>query len=224
MTTSPGDRRGTVGNRVATGPAPAEEALDRVIVDGPPPIAHRYRFTPVCVTPDGLALTVLPRSEGRPCETFEYVTGSTAKGPAVAFRIWNMTKNPDPNNTFEPSRISRNAEASNVAPRGFVLAKRPLESDGGRARLTPVPRPARRPRFERRREPTDGGGSSTVHNARNYPLVLAGGRSLGLQHGRYLQQPAERPLGDLFVTLLHRFDVSVTKFADNAGEFTEIVG
>jgi hypothetical protein len=68
-----------------------------------------------------------------------------------------------------------------------------------------------------------GSGSSTKHNARNYPLVLAGGKSLGLQHGRYLQQPAERPLGDLFVTLLHRFDVPVEKFADNAGEFTEIV-
>ena len=69
-----------------------------------------------------------------------------------------------------------------------------------------------------------GSGTSTVHNARNYPLVLAGGKSLGLKHGRFLQQPAERPLGDLFVTLLHRFDVPVKKFADNAGEFTEIVG
>jgi hypothetical protein len=95
--------------------------LDRVIVDGPPPVAHRYRFTPADRPPDNLEVTVLPRPDGRPCETFAYVTGSTAKGPAVAFRIWNMTKNPDPNNTFEPSRISRNAEASNVAPRGFVV-------------------------------------------------------------------------------------------------------
>jgi hypothetical protein len=69
-----------------------------------------------------------------------------------------------------------------------------------------------------------GSGSSTVHNARDYPLVLAGGKSFGLKHGRYLRQPAERPLGDLFMTLLHRFDVPVTTFADNAGEFTEIVG
>ena len=68
-----------------------------------------------------------------------------------------------------------------------------------------------------------GSGTSTVHNARNYPLVLAGGQSFGLKHGRYLQQPAERPLGDLFMTLLHRFDIPVKKFADNAGEFTEIV-
>ena len=68
-----------------------------------------------------------------------------------------------------------------------------------------------------------GSGTSTLHNARNYPLVLAGGKSFGLKHGRFLRQPAERPLGDLFVTLLHRFDVPVEKFADNAGEFTEIM-
>jgi hypothetical protein len=69
-----------------------------------------------------------------------------------------------------------------------------------------------------------GSGTSTLHNARNYPLVLAGGKSLGLKHGHFLRQPAERPLGDLFLTLLHRFDIPVEKFADNAGEFTEIVG
>lgn len=68
-----------------------------------------------------------------------------------------------------------------------------------------------------------GSGTSTTHNARNYPLVLAGGKSIGLKHGRYLRQPAERSLGDLYLTLLHRFDIPVDKFADNSGEFTEIV-
>jgi hypothetical protein len=69
-----------------------------------------------------------------------------------------------------------------------------------------------------------GSGTSTVHNARNYPLVLAGGRSFGLKHGRFLRQPDERPLGDLFLTLLHRFDIPAVTFAHNAGEFTEILG
>jgi hypothetical protein len=68
-----------------------------------------------------------------------------------------------------------------------------------------------------------GSGTSSTHNARNYPLILAGGKDLGLRHGRYLAQPAERPLGDLFVTMLHRLDIPVTQFADNAGEFSEIV-
>ncbi|QDU24137.1 DUF1552 domain-containing protein [Urbifossiella limnaea] len=68
-----------------------------------------------------------------------------------------------------------------------------------------------------------GSGTSTTHNARNYPLVLAGGKTLGLKHGRYIKQRAERPLGDLFLTLLHRFDVPARSFADNAGEFREIL-
>lgn len=68
-----------------------------------------------------------------------------------------------------------------------------------------------------------GSGTSTTHNARNYPLVLAGGRSLGLRHGRFLKQKSERPLGDLYVTLLHRLDMPVRTFAANAGEFSEIL-
>ena len=40
---------------------------------------------------------------------------------------------------------------------------------------------------------------------------------------RYLTQPAERPVGDLFVTMLHRLDIPVTRFADNDGEFNELV-
>ena len=42
-------------------------------------------------------------------------------------------------------------------------------------------------------------GTSTTHNARNYPIILAGGKNLGLKHGRFLKQSQERPLGDLFV-------------------------
>jgi len=68
-----------------------------------------------------------------------------------------------------------------------------------------------------------GSGTSTTHNARNYPTILAGGRNLGLRHGRYIKQETERPLGDLFVTMLHRYDIPIRSFADNAGEFSEIV-
>ncbi len=69
-----------------------------------------------------------------------------------------------------------------------------------------------------------GSGTSTTHNARNYPIILAGGKDLGLRHGQYIKAREERPLGDLFVTMLHRLDFPVRKFADNAGEFSEIVG
>lgn len=69
-----------------------------------------------------------------------------------------------------------------------------------------------------------GSGTSTTHNARNYPLMLAGGKNLGLAHGRFFKHREERPLGDLFVTMLHRLDIPVKSFADNAAEFSELVG
>ena len=68
-----------------------------------------------------------------------------------------------------------------------------------------------------------GSGTSTTHNARNYPTILAGGKNLGLRHGRFIKQRAERPLGDLYVTMLHRYGIPVRSFADNAGEFSEIL-
>jgi hypothetical protein len=68
-----------------------------------------------------------------------------------------------------------------------------------------------------------GSGTSTTHNARNYPTILAGARNLGLRHGRFIKQPNERPLGDLYLTMLHRYDIPVRSFADNAGEFSELL-
>ena len=68
-----------------------------------------------------------------------------------------------------------------------------------------------------------GSGTSTTHNARNYPTILAGGKNLGLQHGRFFKHATERPLGDLYLTMLHRLDIPVRSFADNAGEFSEIL-
>ncbi len=68
-----------------------------------------------------------------------------------------------------------------------------------------------------------GSGTSTTHNARNYPTILAGGKNLGLHHGRFIKQQAERPLGDLYVTMLHRYDIPLRSFAGNAGEFSEVL-
>jgi hypothetical protein len=69
-----------------------------------------------------------------------------------------------------------------------------------------------------------GSGTSSTHNARNYPIIVAGGRDFGFRHGRYIKAREERPLGDLFVTMLQHLDFPVRKFADNSGEFGEIVG
>ena len=68
-----------------------------------------------------------------------------------------------------------------------------------------------------------GSGTSTTHNARNYPIILAGGSNLGVRHGRFFNHQTERPLGDLYVTMLHRYGISLDSFAENAGEFSEIL-
>jgi len=68
-----------------------------------------------------------------------------------------------------------------------------------------------------------GSATSTTHNARNYPTILAGGANLGLRHGRYFNHETERPLGDLYVTMLKRYGIPADSFAENAGQFPEIL-
>lgn len=68
-----------------------------------------------------------------------------------------------------------------------------------------------------------GSGTSTTHDAWNYPIILAGGANMGLCHGRFFKHETERPLGDLYVTMLKRYGLPVESFAENAGEFSEIL-
>lgn len=80
-----------------------------------------------------------------------------------------------------------------------------------------------------------GSASSGFHLSRNYPLVLAGGKSMGLHHGRYLdyvgdhafggawdggREPwqqefdrEDRPLGELYLSMLKRLGVPAKSFA-----------
>ncbi len=88
-----------------------------------------------------------------------------------------------------------------------------------------------------------GSASSAFHLSRNYPLILAGGKAMGLQHGQYLKcgkytegtQPAggawlggrepwqkemnheEQPLANLYVTMLQRLGVETDSFANSTG-------
>ncbi len=68
-----------------------------------------------------------------------------------------------------------------------------------------------------------GSATSTTHNARNYPTVLAGGANLGLRHGRYFQHQTERPLVDLYVTMLKCYGIPTDSFAESAADFAEIL-
>ena len=51
-----------------------------------------------------------------------------------------------------------------------------------------------------------GSATSTTHNARNYPLVLAGGSSLGFKHGAFHKYTEETPLANLFVSVQKRLE------------------
>ena len=67
-----------------------------------------------------------------------------------------------------------------------------------------------------------GSSNSQTHNNSNYPLILGGGRGMGLQPGRFLQFGEETPLSNLFVTALDRMGVETEGFADSTGEMSEL--
>lgn len=67
-----------------------------------------------------------------------------------------------------------------------------------------------------------GSSNSTTHNNNNYPLVLAGGKSLGIQHGRYLKFGNDVPMSNLLVTMLNCVGTQTPSFADSTGEISEL--
>lgn len=69
-----------------------------------------------------------------------------------------------------------------------------------------------------------GSSNSQTHNNTNYPLVLAGGRELGLKHGEYRRFGADVPMSNLLLTMMHAVGVEADRFADSSGPLTELVG
>lgn len=69
-----------------------------------------------------------------------------------------------------------------------------------------------------------GSSNSQTHVNENYPLVLAGGRGLGFQHGRYQRFGEDVPLSNLFVTMLDRLGAGQKSFGDSTGELAALVG
>lgn len=86
-----------------------------------------------------------------------------------------------------------------------------------------------------------GSASSAFHLSRNYPLILAGGKNMGLRHGRYINragtspqagawdgktEPWQKaatnndvPLSNLFVSMLQKLDVETNSFSDSTEPF-----
>ncbi|MBK8977379.1 MAG: DUF1552 domain-containing protein [Planctomycetes bacterium] len=62
-----------------------------------------------------------------------------------------------------------------------------------------------------------GSCCSTTHNARNYPLVLAGGSDLGVAHGRYRIWGDDVPMSNLLLGMLRTVGVAAASFGDSTG-------
>jgi hypothetical protein len=67
-----------------------------------------------------------------------------------------------------------------------------------------------------------GSSNSYTHTNLNYPLLLAGGKSMGFQHGQHLQFGKEVPLANLYLTMLNRLGAPSDSFADSNGEITSV--
>jgi len=68
-----------------------------------------------------------------------------------------------------------------------------------------------------------GSSNSVTHNNTNYPLVLAGGRQLGFDHGRFLRFSEDIPMSNLFVTMLNQLGMPCEAFADSTGGISELL-
>ena len=86
-----------------------------------------------------------------------------------------------------------------------------------------------------------GSASSAFHLSRNYPLILAGGKNMGMKHGHYINRAGANPqagawdgrtepwqkdptnedvpLSNLFVAMLQRLGVEAEMFSDSTGRF-----
>lgn len=68
-----------------------------------------------------------------------------------------------------------------------------------------------------------GSACSNTHNARNYPLVLAGGKNLGLKHGEYtVFDEQHEPMSNLFVSMLNAVGVETESFSDSTGKLSSV--
>jgi len=69
-----------------------------------------------------------------------------------------------------------------------------------------------------------GSACSTTHNARNYPLVLAGGSKLGVEHGTYtVFDESHIPMSNLFVSMLNAVGVETESFSDSMGKLPSVI-
>lgn len=69
-----------------------------------------------------------------------------------------------------------------------------------------------------------GTSNSKTHVNRDYPLMIAGGRNLGIKQGVFHEMATSgKPLSNLFLTFLQQLGVPVESFSDSTGVMPEIL-
>ena len=69
-----------------------------------------------------------------------------------------------------------------------------------------------------------GCGTSTTHNANNYPIILAGGTHCGFQHGALHRYTDATPFANTHLTIAKKMGLKINQFADSTGSMTDLVG
>lgn len=71
----------------------------------------------------------------------------------------------------------------------------------------------------------NSGTGTGDHSPKNLPLLLAGGKALGLKHGRHLAFDPDKhpPLSNVLLTLLQKAGVETEKFSDASGTLQGLV-
>jgi len=68
-----------------------------------------------------------------------------------------------------------------------------------------------------------GSGCSATHDTRNLPLLLAGGKNMGLKHGSHMKASSDKArLNSLHLSLLRALGVDIDRFGDSADEFPAV--
>ena len=68
-----------------------------------------------------------------------------------------------------------------------------------------------------------GCSNSAMHNS-NYPLLVCGGKNLGLRHGQFhLLNERKVPLNNLHVSILKALDAPVDRFSDSTGNLDDVI-
>lgn len=67
-----------------------------------------------------------------------------------------------------------------------------------------------------------GSSNSQTHRNANYPLLLSGGRKLGMKHGRMITADEQTPLANVYVTILNQLGIPTESFADSTAPLSPL--